>query len=192
MEDRKITEKESLELISQMIRNTQNKLAENSGRPFLLFGYLSVAFAIVIWCLIHATADWRWGYLWFVLPAIAWPIVARIYNRMRNKTTYIDRVVKYIWILMGITIIIACGFTLIFHDMESLFFTSLLLGMCTALTGLVVKIKPVVIAGAIAMALSPVVLWMQGENRLLLLSLVFVLVFVIPGHILNHKSKNNA
>ncbi|MDR1203507.1 MAG: hypothetical protein LBL58_18015 [Tannerellaceae bacterium] len=190
MEDRKINEKESLELIAQMIRSTQNKLAKGSGRPFLLFGYTSVVFAIAIWFLLRITGVWQWNCLWFAIPLIFWPVAARIYkNMVADKTTYVDRIIRYIWVLTSFTIIIACGFTLIFIQMESLFFTALLLGMSTALTGLVVRIRPVTIAGIAGMVISPAALWLQDENRLLLFAVIFVLVFVVPGHILNYKSK---
>ncbi|MDR1161686.1 MAG: hypothetical protein LBK45_05050 [Tannerellaceae bacterium] len=192
MEDRKMNEKESLELIAQMIRNTRNKLAVGSGRPFLLFGYASVAFALVIWFLLRTTDAWQWNSLWFALPLILWPIVIRIYRNMMDKTTYIDRIIKYIWILTGFTILIVCGFTLIFVRMESLFFSALLLGMSTALTGLAVRIPSVAIAGIAGMLISPAALWLQDENRLLLLAALFVLVFVVPGHILNYKSSKTA
>ncbi|MDR1200385.1 MAG: hypothetical protein LBL58_01980 [Tannerellaceae bacterium] len=189
MEDRKMNEKESLELIAQMIRNTRNKLAVGSGRPFLLFGYAGVVFALAIWFLLRATDAWQWNLLWFVLPLIFWPVVIRIYRNMMDKTTYVDRIVKYIWILTGFTILIACGFTVIFVRMESLFFSALLLGMSTTLTGLAVRIPPVTIAGIAGMIISPAALWLHDENRLLLLAALFVLVFVVPGHILNYKSK---
>lgn len=192
MEDRKINEKESLELIAQMIRNTQNKLEQNSGRPFLLFGYCSVAFALLIWFLTGITGSYYWNYLWFLLPLICWPVAIRMYSGKRSATTYIDRVVRYIWIMTGITIIIACSFTLVFPDMECMFFAVLLLAMCTALTGLVIRIKPITITGIIGMAVSPVMLWLEGGDRLLVFALLFVLVFIIPGHILNSKSKKKA
>lgn len=35
MEERKLNEKESLELIAQMIQNTKNRLETNCGMPFL-------------------------------------------------------------------------------------------------------------------------------------------------------------
>lgn len=38
MEDRKLNEKESLELITQMIRNTRRNLDAGSGNMFLLWG----------------------------------------------------------------------------------------------------------------------------------------------------------
>jgi hypothetical protein len=189
MEDRKINEKESLELIAQMIRNTQNKLAVGSGRPFLLFGYVSVAFALVIWFLLRTTGSGQWNSLWFAIPLICWPVAARIYRNITDRTTYVDRIIKYIWILTSFTIILACSFTFIFPRMESLFFTALLLGMSIALTGLVVRMPSVTIAGIAGMIISPAALWLQDENRLLLLAVLFVLVFIVPGHLLNYKSK---
>ena len=42
MEERKLNEKESLELITRMIQNTKDRMAENSGTPFLLWGYVTV------------------------------------------------------------------------------------------------------------------------------------------------------
>lgn len=38
MEERKLNEKESLELIAQMIQNTKNRLETNCGMPFLFWG----------------------------------------------------------------------------------------------------------------------------------------------------------
>ena len=39
MEERKLNEKESLELIAQMIQNTKNRLETNCGMPFLFGMY---------------------------------------------------------------------------------------------------------------------------------------------------------
>lgn len=38
MEDKKLNEKESLELIAQMIQNTRRNLDEGSGNMFLVWG----------------------------------------------------------------------------------------------------------------------------------------------------------
>ncbi len=192
MEDRKITEKESLDLITQMIRNTQNKIEAGSGRPFLLFGYTSIAFAVAIWFLITTTGTWYWNYLWFLLPVICWPIAIRIYKKNKNKTTYIDRVVTNLWILSAVAIFIACSPTIIYPELESLFFTIIILGMATTLTGLILRIRTITTAGAITMLISPVMLWLEGADRILPFAAIFLLIFVIPGHILNNKSKNIA
>lgn len=48
MEDRKLTEKESLEVITSMIALTKQRYI-GDGRTLLLFGYLTVAVSALIW-----------------------------------------------------------------------------------------------------------------------------------------------
>ena len=55
MEDRKITEQESLELISQMIQNTRRNLDAGSGNIFLLWGYIGTIATLVAVSYTHLT-----------------------------------------------------------------------------------------------------------------------------------------
>ena len=48
MEERKLNEKESLELIAQMIQNTRRNLDAGSGNMFLLWGYLGVVVTLLV------------------------------------------------------------------------------------------------------------------------------------------------
>lgn len=65
MEDRKLNEKESLELITQMIRNTRWNLDAGSGNMFLLWGYVCVLLTLVVWAGVGLTQNfaWMWGLL---------------------------------------------------------------------------------------------------------------------------------
>ena len=75
MEERKLNEKESLELIAQMIQNTKNRMETNCGMPFLLWGYTTVFTSLLVWLLVTYTQNNNWQYLWFMLPT---------YRRNRN------------------------------------------------------------------------------------------------------------
>ena len=68
MEDKVLTEKESLDLISQMIRNTRSRLEDNSGIPFLIWGYTTVIVAVVVWSLVTTSGNYLWHWLWFAIP----------------------------------------------------------------------------------------------------------------------------
>ena len=57
MEDKVLTEKESLDLISQMIRNTRSRLEDNSGIPFLIWGYTTVIVAVIVWSLVTTSGN---------------------------------------------------------------------------------------------------------------------------------------
>lgn len=71
MEERKLNEKESLELIAQMIQNTKNRLETNCGMPFLFWGYTTIFVSLLVWFLVVTTRNYYWQYLWFLLPIIA-------------------------------------------------------------------------------------------------------------------------
>ena len=47
MEEKKLNERESLELITRMIQETKNKLEVGDGNVLLIWGYVSVLTAIL-------------------------------------------------------------------------------------------------------------------------------------------------
>ena len=49
MEDKRISEKESLELIARMIQETQDNTARYAAYPLLIWGYTTVAISLVVW-----------------------------------------------------------------------------------------------------------------------------------------------
>ena len=51
MEDKQLNAAESIALISRMIDNTRNRMLRNSGRPFLVWGYVTV-FTTWVRCII--------------------------------------------------------------------------------------------------------------------------------------------
>ena len=48
MEDKKLNEQESLELIARMIRNSKRNVRENAGGPALIWGYATVLTSLLI------------------------------------------------------------------------------------------------------------------------------------------------
>ena len=103
MEERKLNEKESLELITRMIQNTKDRMAENSGTPFLLWGYVTVIISLLVWFLLKETGNNNWQFLWFLLPVIAFPATLWSQRKARKMLkTYIDRVVDYVWTVFGL------------------------------------------------------------------------------------------
>ena len=49
MKDKELNEKESLELIARMIRNTRRNLDTGSGNSFLVWGYVGVLVTLAVW-----------------------------------------------------------------------------------------------------------------------------------------------
>ena len=68
MEDKRISEKESLELIARMIRETQDNTARYAAYPLLIWGYTTVAISLVVWYFYLQTGVWPVSYTHLTLP----------------------------------------------------------------------------------------------------------------------------
>lgn len=188
MEERKLTEKESLELISQMIRNTQAKMKDNSGVMFLIWGYLTIGVTLFVWLMITLTQNYHWQWFWFLLPAGGWIMSWLHFKREGKKpraSTYIDRVVWYIWAVLGAAGFVLSIISIITCTFPILFIIVLIMGMGSTLTGLVIRFKTLVISGALGMAASIILLFVDWQIQMLVFSAIFLIIMVIPGHLLN-------
>ena len=67
MEDRALNEKESLQLISQMIQSSKQNLEVGRGNEFLLWGYTTTILAFAIFVLEWVTRQDFWSFGWLLL-----------------------------------------------------------------------------------------------------------------------------
>lgn len=193
MEDRKLTEQESLELISRMINNTRERVEKHAGMPFLIWGYIVVAVSLSVWYLFTATHNPAWHGLWFCIPVIGLPIYLlhlKTKEKQPKVKTYIDRVMTYIWGVLGITAIIISAFAM-FHRIPILFIMLIIMGMGTTITGLIIRFKLIIISGILGILCSFICFFINGTEQILLFAVVFLLMMVVPGHILNYWAKKH-
>ncbi|WP_019538475.1 hypothetical protein [Proteiniphilum acetatigenes] len=190
MEERQLNEKESLELITRMIQNTQRKLEKGNGMPFLVWGYTTIVVSLLVWYFLSTTGDYRMHYLWFLIPVIAGPMMFILLRKNeKGVKTYIDRVVGYVWIVMGVTGFMISITAMFFWNFPILFITILLMGSGTAITGLVIRFIPIAVAGFAGIVLSLACLFTQGTDQILVFAGLFLVMMVIPGHILYAKGR---
>jgi hypothetical protein len=192
MQDKTLNEKESLALIAQMIQNSQKRLERGAGGHMLVWGYATVFTTISVWLALHLTGNPNWNFLWFLIPVIGYPYIVFKSRQPKLVKTYIDKVIKYIWIVIGIT-----GFLLsaasIFSFMWAfpiLFVVILMMGMGSMLTGLVTEFKPSVIGAFVGMLIGFVnYLVPDYDVKMLTFALAFICISIIPGHILNYRAQ---
>lgn len=190
MDDKKLNEKESLELIAQMIQNTKRRMAKNSGAPFLIWGYTTIIVSLLVWFLLTETGNYNWQWLWFLLPTVAFPSTLWIARKQEKLvTTYMDRVVGYVWIVFGWGAFFVSWVSIFFWSMSVLFVILLMMGMGTALTGLIIKMKVVTVCGTLGALASIGCVCVHGLNQILVFAAAFVFMMVIPGHYMNGIAK---
>lgn len=205
MEDKKLTEKESLEVITSMIARTKARYL-GSGNILLMWGYLAVFSSILVWILLAATRQNVWNWLWFAIPVIGMPltsIMARREKRTDGVVTYSDKITSHLWSIFGVSEIvltlICLGFSLIGGIKcwtAMIVYTIIAAPFAEIAQGLIVKEKSLAWGGIVGLAIGMVlVCCVTGKIPLLanwfmpLFILFWVVMMIVPGHIINHKAK---
>jgi len=190
MEDKILNEKESLELISQMIRNTQQKLRAGNGLTFLIFGYTTVAISMIVYYLLKTTQNSWSNLVWLGIPVVGF-ILLYFFKRKEVKfsKTYVDRIINNIWTVIGFAVFFI-SFSAGFLRIPILPILILLLGIATTLTGLTIKFKPVIICGTLGMVSCILPFLISGYEQVLIYGFCIFVMMVIPGHILNFQGRN--
>ena len=192
MEDKVLTEKESLDLISQMIRNTRSRLEDNSGIPFLIWGYTTVIVAVIVWSLVTTSGNYLWHWLWFAIPVFGGTLWLLHYKKQLNNRsrviTFVDRAISHVWMVFGIASFMISIISFLTY-IPILFIVLLTMGMATAITGLIIRFKPIIFSGFIGILFSPLCVIVRDTSSILIFAAIFVLMMVIPGHMLNYTAK---
>ena len=119
MKERKLTEKESLEVITSMISRTKERYMMGDGNIMLMWGYLILTVTALIWILIATTHNQQWNWLWFAIwiGGIITPIMSRKKQIKSGVKSYSDKIMSRIWSTVGFsglaTTLMCLGFLLI-------------------------------------------------------------------------------
>lgn len=197
MEDKAINQKESLDLISEMIRKTRNQPSTRKDfDAFLLYGYSAVAIAVMAWLAIRLTGNMRFMLIWFAmfLPYLWMSLTGK--SRKPEVTTYLDSMLANVWkvigSMFGLTVVaIAAIGALIGHIDFSLMMPLSIIygGIGTSMTGLVIKEKWFVwppLAGLLV-AIYMFITGTCDNSWNLLFGASFLYFMVIPAHVVRAK-----
>ena len=195
MEDKKLNEKESLELITQMIQSTKDNVEKGEGTTFLIWGYVSTIVALSIYFAWTITGNIAVCWAWWLIPILGYTITfISKRNSPKRIITGIDRIIGKVWLVAALCCITApviAWFTI----MPILFVEAFIVTIATTITGLIIKFKIIYIPGFIGIGLSYSLLFVQTDTRILIFAALFVVLMVVPGPILNaicaRKAKNN-
>lgn len=205
MDERKLTEKESLEVITSMIARTKDRYIGNAS-IMLMWGYLVVITAILVWVMLVTTHQVAWNWLWFAIPVvggIATPIMSNRQERQRVVKTYTDTVVSKIWLFMGISAMFAmvvCLAIQLFSGINCwatmLVYSLIVVSFAEIAQGIFIKENSLYYGGILGMIVGIITLCcvvgripLEADWYMPLFILAFVSMMIVPGHILNHKSK---
>ncbi|WP_321518878.1 hypothetical protein [uncultured Bacteroides sp.] len=194
MEEKTLTEKESIEIISRMIQETKEGMREGSGNMFLLWGYVATIVSLIIYFGYNATGNSNIFWLWWLIPAIGWPVMIYMLKRKKKRVvTYVDKVIGYIWTILGVCAMLVpiFSFTQPIGTFPILFMEALLINIGVTMTGMVIKYKLLIVSGFIGILFSFMLLFVHGLSCILVFAAMFVVLMIIPGHVLNAASRKS-
>ena len=197
MEDKQLNAAESIALISRMIDNTRNRMLRNSGRPFLVWGYVTVFTTLLVMGAVYYFQNPKWNILWMLLPVLGALLMwlTRDKHTEGKVSTFVDRVINNVWLVMGLTAWFVSMLSLFSQiRLPILFIILLTMGMGARTVEqngeLVINYKTVTICGTLGALSSIGCLFYEGFNQVLIFAPVFIFMMIIPGHILNYKSNH--
>ena len=211
MEENKMTEKESLELISQMINKAKNSYHDSGIGP-ILWGSVITLCSLVTYFQIRFQFSLPFDIWLLTLIAIV-PQVFIVAKEKNNKKvkTYDNKIMDYVWVSFGISV-----FLLIFinkniveqlnpvfqtyidvkgtrPDFNYSSFTSsfflLLYGIPTIITGSCRGMKPMLYGGVICWICCIISVYTKIEWDMLLTAFAALCAWLIPGVILWNRYK---
>lgn len=97
----------------------------------------------------------------------------------------------YVWTVFGLGAFLVSCTAIFVWKIPILFVILLMMGMGTALTGLIVNTKVVTIGGVLGALLSLGCFYMPGIDQILFFALAFVFMMVIPRHYMNSVAKRH-
>ena len=188
MEEKNITEQESLVIIQQMMNKTKEQLFDNSNL-FLLWGFAAFICTVTQYFLIKTNIQ-NSEAVWIAMPIIA---VIHIYIVIKQRSkikvqTYNGNAISALWTAIGFAFISIVFFAS--QKINILPTIILLYAIGTFVTGKIIDFKPLVIGGSICFLLSIVIAFIKDENHLLIMAAAILISYIIPGFLLKKEYKN--
>ena len=204
--EKKLTEKESLDLITQMI-NKAKDACHDTGIAAIMWGAVIAVCALVRLSELHFGYNLPFNIYWLTFVAVLPQIYFSIKEKKKRKVkAYGDDFFDYLWIGFGICIFLVIYITGSMHsewekaaeqyqqltgqktsfriyEYTSSFFL-LLYGLPTFVTGVSMKFKPMLWGGLLCWVCCILSLYTNFKIDLILIALSSVFAWLIPGIIM--------
>ena len=200
MEERKLNEKESLELIAQMIQNSKKNLQVGRGNQFILWGWLGAITSLVVMGMLMWTKNPAWNWLWFAIPIIGWPTMMwQMKQEKKPVVTFTDKVLKAVWMSIGSIGMLGTFLMAIYAKNMMLMLpgVSILIAIGVFITGAILDDRALKTrtfgALLLIMMASCHIVFMQDDFYwyYTTFSLGFIVMLVMPGYHLNKEAKKH-
>ncbi len=191
--EKELKPEESLKIIQQMIKASQQRFADN-GIFMIIWAIVLILGAVVNYYLITLdfplqTMNQGITITWITFPVLGGIISSIVGKRQSRKDpvkTHVGNLLKLMWIGFGVVLF----FTILFPALSGnspIPFILLLTAFALYIFALGIKYLPFMLGGIGVLILGVVAFWMDYPMQLLAFGLAIFLGYLIPGIMLNRK-----
>jgi FtsH-binding integral membrane protein len=202
--NQEFSERESLQLITEMINKTKQSFHDTGFGP-IMWGSVITFCSLVTFASSHFNFTLPFDIWWLTLIALGPQVIYSIIESKRKQAkTYNDIAMDYTWIAFGISIGILTfiinalaadlknsipnymevrGSFRLFNHTTAMHL--MLYGIPTFITGGIMKFKPMLFGAIICWILGMVSIFTQSQTDMLLLAAGAIAAWLIPGILLN-------
>jgi hypothetical protein len=188
------THLQSLEIIQSMINKVKGRFSED-GHMYLLWGWVILICSMGHFILLHYLQYDKHYMIWLLTwMAIIYQMIY-LYRTKRNLPVinYTDDIISFVWVTF-VVLMFLFGF-LFGRMLGEEYFRFInpgflaLYGMPTFLSGLILRVRRLVIGGICCWLLSVLSTTIPYDYQLLLLGAAVIIAWIIPGYILRARFK---
>ena len=191
MEERTLSEKESMLLIASMINKAKNQVSEN-GFLYIIWGWIILICSVVQFLSDRFFHYPEANYIWFSTYGV---LLFQIIYLVRKKKsglakTYTEEINGFVWIAFAVGAMLMV-FTCSRFQAPQLILPLLLVfyGLPTFLSGAILKFSPLIIGGICCWILAFASTFITPEFQLILIATAVIVAWLIPGYLLQIKYK---
>lgn len=185
MEEKQLTEKESLELINQMIYEGKNYFQE-SGAGSLVGGFGLLLCSLLAYAVAKGTA-FPFNPFYLLIPVFLVQLFfARKDEQQKKAKTFTDEAVDYVWVgffFSIVTVVVGGSIAGVGNTVVSI--CLFLYAFAAFCTGMITRFRYMIFASVVCLLLAAASLFLLNEVSYLLLALAAILIWIVPGFMMN-------
>ena len=183
--EKELTSEESLKLINRMIHEAKGYFHE-SGISALIWGFSILLCSLIAYAIDRNVFSFPFPPFYILVPIFfiqAWIGIRE--NKKKKAKTFTDEAIDYVWLGYFLSAIAACSANFAGITYMAVTIILYLTGFATFLTGMLAKFNYHKIAGVTCLLFASVSFFMQNPYIYLLLAFTAIMIWIIPGFILN-------
>ncbi len=183
--EKQLTEKESLKLISRTIYQAKGYFYE-TGISGIIYGFSILICSVLTYLTEKAVISFPFHPFYLFIPVFFVQSFVQLREEKKKKAkTFTDEAIDFVWTGFFLSVLVA--FTAVFAGINYMAISIILIltGLATFLTGMLSKFRYHIICSFVCWLLASVSFFVQDARIYLLLAVTALIVWIIPGFILN-------